>query len=73
MIWVKIKPLAPTIPPIATSNMSWRARPAIAPATPLRLFNNEIVIGISAPPTLIEKTTPNKVENTILKVNNEIM
>ena len=62
MICVSNSPLAPTIPPIATSNRSLMARPAIAPATPLKLFNSDIVMGISAPPTLIEKTTPNSAE-----------
>ena len=71
MICVKINPLAPTIPPTATNNISCNARPAIAPATPLKLFNNEIVIGISAPPTRIEKIKPNAVDIKTLS-NNKI-
>ena len=63
IICVRSKPLAPTIPPTATSNRSLIARPAIAPATPLRLLRREIVMGISAPPTLIANTKPKKDAN----------
>ncbi len=55
---VSSSPDAPTIPPIATKSKSFIARPAIAPATPDKLFSSEMVIGISAPPTLILKITP---------------
>ena len=55
IICVRSKPDAPTIPPTATSSTSPIAIPAIAPATPLSELSREMVIGISAPPTRIEK------------------
>ena len=55
----KFSPDAPTMPPTATSSRSPIARPAIAPATPLRELSREMVMGISAPPTLREKSSPN--------------
>ena len=58
IICVSNKPEAPTIPPTETSRISPIAIPAIAPATPLKEFNSEIVIGISAPPTRIAKVKP---------------
>ena len=73
--WVRSKPDAPTIPPILTNKASLIAKPAIAAATPLRLFNNDIVIGMSAPPTRILKNQPNKLENIdnpIIKIINSI-
>ena len=60
IICVSNRPEAPTIPPITTKSGSPIAIPAIAPATPLKEFNKEMVIGISAPPTRIEKATPKK-------------
>ena len=62
IICVRRRPEAPTIPPIATSNGSPTAIPAIPPATPLRELSSEIVIGISAPPTRIAKATPKNAE-----------
>ena len=61
---MRIRPDAPTIPPTATRRMSLIARPAIAPATPEKELRSEIVMGISAPPTLIEKNRPNAKEST---------
>ncbi len=62
IICVSSSPLAPTIPPTATSKRSLIARPAMAPATPDKLFNKDIVMGISAPPTLMLNNIPNKPE-----------
>ena len=62
IICVSNRPLAPTIPPTATSRISPTAIPAMAPATPLREFSSEMVIGISAPPTRIEKNKPKREE-----------
>ena len=58
MICVRNKPDAPTIPPTETSRISPMAIPAMAPATPLSELSNEMVMGISAPPTRIEKAYP---------------
>ena len=67
---VNNNPEAPTIPPILTNKASEIARPAIAAATPLKLLSNEIVIGISAPPTRILKNKPNNDENTDNEITN---
>ena len=64
IICVRIRPDAPTIPPIATRRTSPIARPAIDPATPENELSREMVIGISAPPTLIEKRRPKANERT---------
>ncbi len=58
IICVRNNPDAPTIPPTETSKISLIAIPAIAPATPLKELSSDIVIGISAPPTRIEKAYP---------------
>ena len=42
----------------------------MAPATPLKLFNKEIVIGISAPPTRIEKMKPKAVDIKTFSTSN---
>ena len=42
------------------------ARPAIAPATPLSELSSEMVIGISAPPTRIEKMKPKKLATKVM-------
>ena len=55
MICVRRSPEAPTTPPTATRKMSPMAIPAIAPATPLRELSKLMVIGMSAPPTRMEK------------------
>ena len=64
---VRIRPDAPTIPPITTNSGSLMAMPAMPPATPDRAFRREMVIGISAPPTRITKTTPITSDNTATK------
>ena len=58
MIWVSSRPDAPTMPPTATSRASLMLMPAMAPATPLREFSREMVMGMSAPPTRTVKRTP---------------
>ncbi len=68
IICVKNKPEAPTIPPTDTNKISPIAIPAIAPATPLKEFSNEIVIGISAPPTRMAKAYP-KYKLTAIAMN----
>jgi hypothetical protein len=55
IICVSKRPEAPTIPPTDTRKTSLMAIPAIAPATPDRELSKEMVMGISAPPTRIEK------------------
>ena len=70
MICVRIRPEAPTIPPIATRRTSFIARPAIAPATPEKELRSEIVIGISAPPTLIENSNPKANDSTNAAIAN---
>ena len=62
--WVSSRPEAPTIPPTATSIRSPTAMPAIPPATPDREFSREMVMGISAPPTRMEKAMPKKQART---------
>ena len=64
MICVSSRPDAPTIPPMATSIVSPTAMPAMPPATPLREFSKEIVIGISAPPTRMANATPKNSAST---------
>ena len=58
IIWVSMRPDAPTIAPIATSRGSEIVKPTIAPASPENELSREIVIGISAPPTRMAKSTP---------------
>ena len=58
MIRVRIRPDAPTMAPTATSNGSDRVKPTMAPASPEKELSNEMVIGMSAPPTLMAKSTP---------------
>ncbi len=60
------------MPPTATNKGSPIAIPAIEPATPLREFNKDIVIGISAPPTLIVKLTPNNPEIKVKRIINKL-
>ncbi len=55
---VRISPDAPTIAPIATSSGLRTANPEIDAAMPENELRREIVIGISAPPTLIVNRTP---------------
>ena len=57
---VRRSPDAPTIPPTDTSNRSFTAMPAMAPATPLNELSNEMVMGISAPPTRTANAIPKK-------------
>ncbi len=64
IISVKIKPETPTIPPKATSNNSLIANPEIAAASPEKLFNKEIAIGISAPPIAIVNKIPKRSAKT---------
>ncbi len=71
IICVRNNPDAPTIPPTETNRISLMAIPAIAPATPLNELSSEIVMGISAPPTRMEKAYPKSVLIAIL--NNRIM
>ena len=61
IICVSSSPEAPTMPPTATRKMSLMAMPAMAPATPESELSSEMVIGMSAPPTLREKKRPNSV------------
>ena len=58
IIWVSKRPEAPTMPPTDTVKISPVAIPAIEAATPEVELSSDIVIGISAPPTLIAKTIP---------------
>ena len=73
IICVSNKPEAPTIPPTATRKISLIAIPAIAPATPDRELSRDIVIGISAPPTRMEKNTPKRQEVTIHATTSTVM
>ena len=66
MICVRNNPDAPTIPPTETSRISLIAIPAIAPATPLNELSSEMVMGMSAPPTRMEKANPKSVLNAML-------
>ena len=54
------------MPPTATRNMSLIAIPAIEPATPDRELRSDMVIGMSAPPTLTEKYNPNNAEVNVV-------
>ena len=62
IICVSNSPEAPTMPPTATRKISLMAIPAMAPATPDNELSKEMVIGMSAPPTRIEKKTPKRQE-----------
>ena len=48
---------------MATRRTSPTAIPAIPPATPLKEFKSDIVIGISAPPTRIANAIPKNAES----------
>ena len=54
--------------PTETKSRSEIAIPAMAPATPLKLFRRLIVMGISAPPTLMEKYKPNMEERITVPI-----
>ena len=68
MICVRNSPDAPTIPPTDTSRISPIAIPATAPATPLSELSSEMVMGMSAPPTRMEKAYPKSALTAMLKV-----
>ena len=58
IICVRIRPEAPTTAPMATSRGLRIARPETEAATPDSEFSKDTVIGMSAPPTRMVKSTP---------------
>ena len=70
IICVKISPEAPTMAPTATSKGSDMVKPTIAPASPENEFSRDIVMGMSAPPTLMANRMPYPRDSSITKRDN---
>ncbi|OPZ44357.1 MAG: hypothetical protein BWY94_01704 [Actinobacteria bacterium ADurb.BinA094] len=58
MTHVRMEPDEVTVAPAAMSSVFWMVTPTIAAARPERVFRNEMITGMSAPPMRIAKTTP---------------
>ena len=58
MMFVKMRPDAPTSDPLIISPLFIKTNPVAAAATPEYEFNNEITTGISAPPIGIVRVIP---------------
>ena len=58
MIWVRIRPEAPTRAPLMISTLLLSTKPVMAAARPDRELRNEMMTGMSAPPMGMTNKTP---------------
>ena len=68
MIFVRIKPLAPTRDPATINTLLVITKPAAQAANPEKLLSKAITTGISAPPIGITNKIPNKNDRVISKI-----
>ena len=61
------------MPPTATRKTSLMAIPAMLPATPESELSSEMVMGMSAPPTLTENQSPKRAEDTRVPARHDTM